>query len=100
MVLWLLRHVWPLFQQVERHTSGDSRVYLTFRIAMASVTAFMLALLFGPLAIRWLKKHFRERVASASTMLDTLHAGKTTPRQWEACSFWRPWCFRRSSGAT
>ncbi|WP_237228189.1 phospho-N-acetylmuramoyl-pentapeptide-transferase [Rubinisphaera sp. JC750] len=76
MVLWLLRHVWPLFQQVERHTSGDSRVYLTFRIAMASVTAFLLALLFGPLAIRWLKKHFRERVASASTMLDTLHAGK------------------------
>ncbi len=76
MVLWLLQHVWPFFHQVERHTSGDSRVYLTFRIAMASVTAFLFALLLGPFAINWLKKHFRERVASASSMLDQLHATK------------------------
>lgn len=76
MILWLLQHVWPFFQQVEKHTSGDSRVYLTLRIAMASVTAFLLALLLGPVAIGWLKQRFRERVASASRMLDELHASK------------------------
>ena len=76
MILWLLQHVLPLFQQVERHTSGDSRVYLTARIAMASVTSFLFALLLGPIAISWLKHRFQERVASSSPTLDKLHQGK------------------------
>src|SRR3989338_8825467 len=29
--------------------------YITFRAAMASLTAFLLSLVFGPLVIRWLK---------------------------------------------
>lgn len=76
MILWLLQHVLPLFQQVELHTSGDSRVYLTARIALASVTSFLFALLLGPYAISWLKKRFREKVASSSPTLDKLHQGK------------------------
>ena len=76
MILWLLQQLLPLFEQVEQHTSGDSRVYLTFRTAMASVTAFLIALCLGPVAIGWLKRHFRERVASASAALDKLHQGK------------------------
>ena len=30
--------------------------YITFRAAMASLTALLISLIFGPLVIRWLKK--------------------------------------------
>ncbi len=76
MVVWLLQHVLPFFQQVESHTTGTSRIYTTFRIALAALTSFLLAVLLGPVAIRWLKSRFRERVSSASSELDRLHAGK------------------------
>jgi len=61
---------------MEYYAAGDSRVYLTARTALASVTSFALAILFGPLAIRWLKKHFRERVDSASAKLNKLQESK------------------------
>lgn len=76
MVVWLLQHVLPFLHQVETHTSGTSRIYTTLRIASASLTSFLLAVLLGPLAIAWLKSRFREKVASKSTELDRLHAGK------------------------
>ncbi|WP_339743346.1 phospho-N-acetylmuramoyl-pentapeptide-transferase [uncultured Rubinisphaera sp.] len=76
MVYWLLIHVLPFFQQVESHTTGTSRVYTTFRIALASLTSFLMAVCLGPMAIRWLKSRFRERVSSASSELDRLHACK------------------------
>ncbi len=76
MLFWLFQRVEPLLESVESHTSGDSRVFLTARSALASVTAFLLALLLGPVAIGWLRKRFRERVASDSDRLNQLQAAK------------------------
>ena len=76
MLLWLIRHFGLLMEQVESRTTGDSEIFLTARTATASVMAFTLAILFGPLAIRWLKRRFRERIASDSETLNQLHADK------------------------
>lgn len=76
MVPWLLQHLAPLAEQMEQHVSGDSRVYLTGRTALAAATSFLAAILLGPLAIRWLKARFRERIDSASETLNKLHAHK------------------------
>lgn len=78
MLLWLLHHFSPLLEQVESHASGDSRVYLTARTALASVTAFLLAIGLGPIAIRWLKSRFRERVASESARLNEIQKNKNS----------------------
>lgn len=76
MFLWLVQYFGPLLEQLESRTTGDSRVYLTARTAAASVTAFALAMLLGPVAIRWLKAHCGERIDSASKKLNELHASK------------------------
>ena len=76
MLLWLLHHFGHLLEQVTLRTTGASRVFLTARIATSSVFAFLLSVVFGPIAIRWLKKRFRERIASASETLNQLHAAK------------------------
>jgi hypothetical protein len=76
MLYWLLNHFAPLLEQLELHSSGDSRVFLTARTALASVTSFLMAMLLGPPAIRWLKRRFRERIDSASERLNELHANK------------------------
>ena len=76
MAPWLLEHLVPLAEQMEQHAAGDSRVYLTARAALAAMTSFVAALLLGPLAIRWLKARFRERIDSASSRLNELHADK------------------------
>ncbi len=80
MLLWLLHHFRPFLEQLELLTSGDSRVFLTGRIALASLTSFVAALLLGPVLIGWLKGRFRERIASDSERLNELHAEKqSTP---------------------
>jgi phospho-N-acetylmuramoyl-pentapeptide-transferase len=80
MLYWLLNEFGPLLRSVELHSSGDSRVFLTARIALASITSFLLALLFGPIAISWLKTRFRERIDSASERLNEIQAAKqSTP---------------------
>lgn len=76
MLLWLIQHFGLLLEQVESRTTGDSRVFLTGRTAAASLTSFALALMMGPAVIGWLKRHFRERVGSASLVLNQLHASK------------------------
>jgi phospho-N-acetylmuramoyl-pentapeptide-transferase len=76
MLIWLLQHFGPAWRGLETHASGDSRVFLTARTALASVLSFLLALLLGPVAIRWLKGHFLERVASASERLNEIQASK------------------------
>lgn len=76
MFLWLLEHFVPLAERVEGSVAGDSRVFLTARAALATVTAFLAAILLGPVAIRWLKGRFRERIDSASSRLNELHAAK------------------------
>ena len=76
MLVWLLQRVGPFLESVGTHTSGDSRVFLTARTALASVTAFLVALLLGPVAIRWLQTRFRERLASDSERLNQLQAEK------------------------
>lgn len=76
MLVWLLDQFGPLAARVESHTTGDSRTFLTARTALALVTSFLAAIVLGPLAIRWLKSRFRERVASASERLNELQAAK------------------------
>ncbi len=76
MLFWLLQHFGPFLEQAESVSSGDSRVFLTARIALAAITSFLAALWFGPIAIAWLKSRFRERVDSASQRLNELHAAK------------------------
>lgn len=61
---------------MEVHSSGDSRVFLTARIALASVTSWLLAMILGPRAIRWLKRRFPERIDSASSRLNEIQADK------------------------
>lgn len=65
--------VWLLHRLVDAQNTGT---LLTLRTALASLTAFLVALLAGPWAITWLKERFRERIASDSATLDALHAGK------------------------
>jgi len=77
MLVWLFNRFTPLLEQLESHSSGDSRVFLTARIALASVTSFLLAIVLGPLAIRWLKSRFRERIDSASHTLNELQSDKS-----------------------
>jgi phospho-N-acetylmuramoyl-pentapeptide-transferase len=76
MLVWLLDHFGPLASHFESHTTGDSRTFLTARTALALVTSFIAAVVLGPLAIRWLRSRFRERVASASERLNELQAAK------------------------
>ncbi len=77
MLVWLFNRFTPLLEQLESHSAGDSRVFLTARIALASVTSFLVAIVLGPIAIRWLKSRFRERIDSASQTLNELHAAKS-----------------------
>jgi phospho-N-acetylmuramoyl-pentapeptide-transferase len=76
MLVWLLRNFPTLFEQVAGVSTGDSQVFLTGRIALATVVSFATAILLGPHAIRWLKQRFRERIDSASQKLNEIHAGK------------------------
>jgi phospho-N-acetylmuramoyl-pentapeptide-transferase len=76
MFVWLINWFAPLLEQMERHTAGDSRVFLTARAALASVAAFAITISLGPAAIRWLRRHFRERIDSASPRLNELQSAK------------------------
>lgn len=76
MLVWLMHHFAPFLQRLEDAASGDSRVFLTARTALAAMTSFIVAWLFGPMAIRWLKSRFREPIKSASDRLNELHAAK------------------------
>ncbi len=62
---------------MSQHAAGDSRVYLTARVALAAVVSFLVAILLGPMAIRWLQARARERIDSASERLNELHASKS-----------------------
>jgi phospho-N-acetylmuramoyl-pentapeptide-transferase len=80
MLVWLINWFGPMLRQIELHLSGDSHVFLTARTALASVSAFLMALILGPFAIRWLKARFRERIDSASSRLNEIQAVKqSTP---------------------
>lgn len=73
MLLWLLD---TLALIVPLDLSGDSRILLSVRAAIAAVLAFVVTVAGGPLTIRWLRRHVRETVSSASAALDAAHAGK------------------------
>ncbi len=78
MVIWLLEQFDPLLRRVSQATSGDSTIFLTARVALSSVLGFLLALILGGPAIRWLRKRAPERVDSASQRLNELQAAKNT----------------------
>lgn len=75
MFVWLQQFA-PLLERFEQFFSGDSRVFLTARTALAGGTSFLLCMLFGPLAIRLLQRRFRERIGSDSETLNELHSAK------------------------
>ena len=52
MLFWLLQELAPVLDRMDLHPVGDSRVYLTARAAIASVTAFLAAIVGGPAALR------------------------------------------------
>jgi phospho-N-acetylmuramoyl-pentapeptide-transferase len=80
MLVFLLHYFSPTLERLEFFSAGDSRVFLTARIALASLSAFLFALLLGPWAIAWLKRHARERIASDSERLNQMHQHKqSTP---------------------
>ena len=77
MLLWLLHRYGHLLEHLEpADVATETRVFITSRTALASFTAFLLAVIFGPAAIRWLKGRFRERIASDSARLNELHKAK------------------------
>lgn len=76
MLVFLLHYFAPVLEQLEFFSSGETRVYLTARTALASLSAFLFALLLGPYAIHWLKQRFRERIASDSQRLNELQQNK------------------------
>lgn len=80
MLVFLLHRFAGLLERFESHTSGDSSVFLTARIALASVTSFLMAIILGPIAIRWLQGRFQERIDSGSERLNEIQANKkSTP---------------------
>src|SRR5829696_8522213 len=80
MLVFLLHYFGPLLERLEVFSAGDSRVFLTARTALASLSAFLFAILLGPFAIRWLKRHAGERIASDSERLNEMHKHKqSTP---------------------
>jgi len=53
---------------------------LLSRVGAAFFLSVIATLVLGPVAIRWLREHVQERIDSASTSLDALHASKrSTP---------------------
>lgn len=77
MLYWWMRSWLPVAERIEDAAAADSRVFLTARIAFAAVTSFLAALVLGPAAIRWLRRQrVGERIDSASSRLNELHAGK------------------------
>ena len=76
MLVFLLHRFGSVLEQLELYSSGDSRVFLTARIALASLTAFLVSLLIAPATIRFLARHCGERIASDSPRLNELHAAK------------------------
>src|SRR6516164_7999194 len=78
MLIWLLHNFGRLLERIEPHAAGESRVFLTTRTALASVTAFVFAITLGPLAIGWLKRRFRERIASDSPRLNQIQSSKNS----------------------
>ncbi len=78
MLVWLLNQFAPFLNRMELATAGDSRVFLTARTALASVVSFLMAMMLGPAAIRWLKGRFRERIDSGSERLNELQAAKSS----------------------
>ena len=76
MLFWWLQRAAPLAGPAQE-AAGDSRVFLTARIALAALTSFVAAVALGPFAIRWLKhQKVGERIDSASSRLNELHASK------------------------
>ena len=78
MLIWLLEQFDPLLTQISEATSGDSRIFLTARIAVASVLGFLFALFGGGPAIRWLRERTPERIDSASQRLNQIQAAKNS----------------------
>ncbi|WP_083233653.1 phospho-N-acetylmuramoyl-pentapeptide-transferase [Planctopirus hydrillae] len=80
MLFWLLNMYADEISRWQSTSPGETRVYLTARTALATFSSFLVAIFYGPFAIRWLKSNFQERIDSASARLNELHSSKkSTP---------------------
>jgi phospho-N-acetylmuramoyl-pentapeptide-transferase len=76
MLLWLIHRLAASPDTVVPALSGASPVFLTARIGLAAVVSFLASILLGPWCIAWLRGRFSERIDSASSRLNELHAAK------------------------
>jgi phospho-N-acetylmuramoyl-pentapeptide-transferase len=74
MLLWLFHHLPSFWPQAGGSLAALEKI--TFRSALAALASFLLALLWGPRWIGWLRRHFREPNVSDSPRLRELHARK------------------------
>ena len=76
MLIWLIDRFAAAPDSLAPGMSGPSPVFLTARIGLAAVVSFLAAIRLGPRCIAWLRVRFSERIDSASTRLNELHAAK------------------------
>ncbi|MBA3312337.1 MAG: phospho-N-acetylmuramoyl-pentapeptide-transferase [Planctomycetota bacterium] len=78
MLVWILDAL--AADAVSSITSTDrgTSVVLIGRSAVAMLCALFATLCLGPIAIRFLRQRFRERIDSASESLNSLHSGKAS----------------------
>lgn len=76
MMYWLMQQseLWRGLSETSPESAAGTG--LLVRSMAAALTALLLTLLLGGPAIRWLRRHCPERIASDSARLNELHAGK------------------------
>ncbi|MFZ5828531.1 MAG: phospho-N-acetylmuramoyl-pentapeptide-transferase [Planctomycetota bacterium] len=81
MLLWLIQQLsgdWCKSVMAGIDVAGLLRI--TPRSGIAAILSFLVAVLTGPRWIAWLRRHFRERISSASAEVERLHRAKeSTP---------------------
>jgi phospho-N-acetylmuramoyl-pentapeptide-transferase len=75
-MLLLLQWLEPWLKELGWYGSLEPIRYITFRASLASVSAFVAALVFGPKAIRMLRQRCPERVVSDSQHLERISRHK------------------------
>lgn len=76
MLHLLAEWIRPRLEAAGWWAGADALDSILFRAAVAGLIAFLSAVAMGPRAIRWLRRHWRERIGNDSKRLANLHAFK------------------------